>query len=68
MDTDIIDYVLAPWTSAEKTTVAQVVTAAANMVALACQEGLDIAMNRCNAWSADNINAIVQGETDVDKV
>ena len=67
-DTDIIDYVLAPWTSAEKTTVAQVVTAAANMVALACQEGLDIAMNRCNAWSADNINAIVQGETDVDKV
>ncbi|NMA46428.1 MAG: aminoacyl-tRNA hydrolase [Lentisphaerae bacterium] len=67
-DTDIIDYVLAPWASAEKATVTQVVTAAANMVALAFSEGLDCAMNRCNAWSADNINAIVQGETDVEKV
>lgn len=66
--TDIIDFVLAPWASADKMTVTQVVTAAADMALLAFTKGLEYAMKRCNQWSADNINAVVQGETDVDKV
>jgi PTH1 family peptidyl-tRNA hydrolase len=67
-DADIIDYVLAPWTSAEMTTLTEAVSTAADIIAEICQNGIELTMNRCNAWSADNINAIAQGETDVDKV
>ncbi len=67
-DIAIIDYVLAPWTSAERAVVRQVVTVAANLVATALKQGLDTAMNLGNRWSADNINASEKGEPNVEKV
>ncbi len=67
-DIAIIDYVLAPWTSAEQAVVRQVVTVAANLVVTVLKQGLDTAMNLGNRWAADNINASEKGEPNVEKV
>ena len=54
---DIIDYVLSDWASADMELLKQVVKAASDAVCTAWEDGLEAAMNKANAWRADNINA-----------
>lgn len=54
---DIIDYVLSDWASADMDLLKQVVKAASDAVCTAWEDGLEAAMNKANAWRADNINA-----------
>lgn len=57
-----IEHVLGRWTSDERTLLARVLPAAAEMAELAVAQGLDAAMRRCNVWSPDRDHAEEQGE------
>ena len=54
---NVIDYVLAPWTSVEQEALMVILPKAADMAVKAVLEGLEAAMNECNSWLADNNNA-----------
>lgn len=55
---DIVDYVLASWTSVERELLeSSIVPACAEMVLKAIEEGVGAAMNVCNCWQADKNNA-----------
>jgi PTH1 family peptidyl-tRNA hydrolase len=66
--TDVIDYVLSPWASTEPAKLPAVIEKAADVVATAVEAGLEAAMQEGNPWCVDNINAIVQGETNIEEV
>ena len=53
----VIDYVLAPWTSVEQEVLSVILPKAAEMAVKAVSNGLEVAMNECNSWLADNNNA-----------
>lgn len=53
----VIDYVLSPWTSVEQEVLPEILRKAADMAEKAVSCGLEVAMNECNSWSADNNNA-----------
>ena len=59
---DIIDYVLARWTSVEQDLMDVVLPQAAHVVIKAMDDGLESAMNAGNSWKADKNNAEKQGE------
>ena len=54
---DLIDYVLSNWASADEELLKQVLQAACDAVRTAWDVGLEAAMNKANSWRADCINA-----------
>ena len=56
-ETEIIDYVLSNWASADEELLKQVLQAACDAVRTVWDVGLEAAMNKANSWRADCINA-----------